>query len=295
MVASGVRRRAPARLGEVDRLTRVDCSPEAPFAAVEVEVERQAGTVVAGLSTPDGDHVVATHSAADRTAAIEVRVAGRSRVVRRRRVDLRAPFTLGFVLCENQVTVLARSAGGTWRPLLTERRKVAARLDLRRPETLGRFGYTWGARSGSATLGEVRAGLHGMSGLRDPHVVQHADGRPFVRDGKAYLTWTCAGLGSFRQAHWGVFTLDLATPPAWSRWRSCSPAATACCSATTPASWCATGTAGWWRPRRGATSTTAPACTCGTSAPEPTCSPACTCWTPSRRTCPRRTTPGTPA
>lgn len=200
------------RLGEVDRLTRVDRSPEAPFAAVEVEVERQAGTVVAGLSTADGDHVVATYRATDRTAAIEVRVAGRSQVVRRRRVELHEPFTLGFALCENQVTVLARSAGGPWRALLTERRKVAARLDLRRPETLRRFGYTWGVRSGSATLGEVRAGLYGMTGLRDPHLVQHADGRPVVRDGKAYLTWTCAGLGSFRQAHWGVFTLDLADP-----------------------------------------------------------------------------------
>lgn len=200
------------RLGEVDRMTRSDRSPEAPFAAVEVDVQRQAGTVVAGLSTADGDHVVATHSATDRTARIEVRIAGRSRVVRRRKVDLREPYTLGFALCENQVTMLARASGGQWRPLLTERRKVAAQLDLRRPETLARFGYSWGARSGSATLGEGRAGLYGMTGLRDPHVVQHADGRPVVRDNKAYLTWTCAGLGSFRQAHWGVFTLDLAEP-----------------------------------------------------------------------------------
>jgi hypothetical protein len=197
---------------EVDELTRSERSPEAPFAAVEVDVQQQGGTVVAGLSTPDGDHVIATHSAGDRTVAIEVRVAGRTRVVRRRRADLPTPYVLGFVLCENQVTVLARMPGRPWRPLLTERRKVADRVDLRRPETLARFGYTWGARSGSVTLGGVRAGLHGMTGLRDPHVVQHADGRPVVRDGKAYLTWTCAGLGSFRQAHWGVFTLDLGDP-----------------------------------------------------------------------------------
>lgn len=199
-------------VGRIEQLTRSARSPAAPFAAVEVDVEDQAGTVVAGLSTPDGDHVLATHSAADRAATIEVRVDGRSKVVRRRKVDLRAPYTLGFALCENQVTVLARSVGGEWRPLMTERRKVADRLDLRRPETLARFGYTWGARDGSATLGEVRAGLFGMTGLRDPHVVQHADGSPVVRDGLAYLTWTCAGLGAFAQAHWGVFTLDLADP-----------------------------------------------------------------------------------
>jgi hypothetical protein len=33
-----------------------------------------------------------------------------------------------------------------------------------------------------------------------------------VREGKAFLTWTCAGLGFFAQAHWGVFTLDLQDP-----------------------------------------------------------------------------------
>ncbi len=58
----------------------------------------------------------------------------------------------------------------------------------------------------------MRAGLFGMTGLRDPHLVQHADGRPFVRDGKAYLTWTCAGSRLLPQAHWAVFTLDLADP-----------------------------------------------------------------------------------
>jgi hypothetical protein len=51
-----------------------------------------------------------------------------------------------------------------------------------------------------------------MAGLRDLHLVQHADGRPYERDGLAYLTATCAGLGFFQQAHWGVFTVDLQQP-----------------------------------------------------------------------------------
>lgn len=55
----------------------------------------------------------------------------------------------------------------------------------------------------------VRAGLFGMTGVRDPHVVQFPDGTPYIRDSKLYLTMTCAGLGFFQQAHWGVFTLDL--------------------------------------------------------------------------------------
>jgi hypothetical protein len=51
-----------------------------------------------------------------------------------------------------------------------------------------------------------------MAGLRDPHLVQHADGTPYIVDGKVYLTGTCAGLGFFQQAHWSVFTLDLEDP-----------------------------------------------------------------------------------
>jgi hypothetical protein len=51
-----------------------------------------------------------------------------------------------------------------------------------------------------------------MTGVRDPHLVQHADGTPYTRDGRAYLTWTCAGLGFFQQAHWTVWSLDPADP-----------------------------------------------------------------------------------
>jgi len=47
-----------------------------------------------------------------------------------------------------------------------------------------------------------------MAGLRDLHLVQHADGAPYTRDGRMYLTATCAGLGFFAQAHWGVFAFD---------------------------------------------------------------------------------------
>jgi hypothetical protein len=177
---------------------------------VEVEVERADGVVVAGLSTAEGDRVLATYRAANRSVTIEVRTGGRTSVVRRATADLPERFTLGFAVCENQVTVLARTS--EWKPLLTERDKVSALVDLRVPETLSRYSYTWGVRGGAAELGAVRAGVFGMTGLRDPHLVQHADGTPYIRDGKVYLTWTCAGLGFFQQAHWGVFTLDLADP-----------------------------------------------------------------------------------
>jgi hypothetical protein len=51
-----------------------------------------------------------------------------------------------------------------------------------------------------------------MTGLRDPHLVQHQDGRPWLQDGRAWMTWTCAGLGFFQQAHWGVFSLAVDDP-----------------------------------------------------------------------------------
>ena len=100
--------------------------------------------------------------------------------------------------------------GDGWQPVLTERDKVAALVDLRRETTLDRFRYAWGTTG--VTASTVRAGLFGMTGLRDPHLVQHADGSPYERDGRQFLTWTCAGLGFFQQAHWTVWSFDPASP-----------------------------------------------------------------------------------
>ena len=94
--------------------------------------------------------------------------------------------------------------------MLTERDKVAALVDLRRETTLDRFRYAWGTTG--VTASGVRAGLFGMTGLRDPHLVQHADGSPYEREGRQFLTWTCAGLGFFQQAHWTAWSFDPASP-----------------------------------------------------------------------------------
>ncbi|HET6626088.1 MAG TPA: twin-arginine translocation signal domain-containing protein [Nocardioidaceae bacterium] len=213
LVAPGFVADAHESAGVLAELVHSASGPEAPFAAVEVEVTDAAdGVVLAGLATASGDHVAAVYDAARQRVAISVRRAGRTKQVRRKKTDLTGSFRLGFALCENQVTVLADTGDG-WRPLLTERDRVAALVDLRSADVLDDFRYAWGP--GSATpvqLGNVRAGLFGMTGVRDPHLVQHSDGRPYVRGGKAYFTVTCAGLGFFQQAHWGVFTLDLADP-----------------------------------------------------------------------------------
>jgi hypothetical protein len=199
-------------LGPTREVTRDARSPVAPFAAVEVDVRRSGpdAVVVAGLT---GDHagILATYDAAAGRIRIEAYVDGRRRVLRSRRARLTDGTTLAFVVCENQVTVLARSADA-WVPLLTERDRVRDLLDLRDPEVLAGLSWTWGVRTGEADLGGVRAGPFGMTGLRDPHLVQHADGSPYTRDGRVLMTWTCAGPGFFQQAHWGVFALDPELP-----------------------------------------------------------------------------------
>ena len=190
-------------------LTLAEAGPPAPFAAVEVEANA-AGTVRAGLATPSGDFVGLVRHGDH--LALEVRRAGRASIVKRGTVD--RPRRLAFALCENRITALADHGDG-WCPVLTARPRKGP--DLRRSETLADFRYAWGAGPAEHAAGPqgsaegdstVRAGLFGMTGLRDPHLVTHADGSPYQRDGRLFLTWTCAGLGGFRQAHWGVFALD---------------------------------------------------------------------------------------
>lgn len=148
--------------------------------------------------------------AATGSVSLQVRAGGRTRVLRRTTSAAAATRELGiaFALCENQVTALVDDGDG-WVPLLTERDKVAALVDLRRAEVLAGHHYAWG---GTDVELRVRAGLFGMTGLRDPHLVQHADGSAYQRDGRYHLTWTCAGLGFFQQAHWSVWSFDPADP-----------------------------------------------------------------------------------
>jgi hypothetical protein len=184
--------------------------PEAPFAAVEARLPSARGALALGLATDDGDdHVLVRWTAQSSRVTLEVRTGGRTRVLRRRKVALGGGAGLAFAVCENQVTALVDTGDG-WQPLITERDKVSALVDLRNETTLARFRYAWGTTG--VTASDVRAGLFGMTGVRDPHLVQHADGSPYERDGRRFLTWTCAGLGFFQQAHWTVWSFDPAAP-----------------------------------------------------------------------------------
>lgn len=184
-----------------------DPGPVAPYAAVELRLSGPAGDASAGLETVDGQHVLVRWSGRRSVVSLEVRRAGRTRVLRRRTVRPGGPFGLAFALCENQVTALVDPGDG-WQPMLTERRKVRAMVDLRQEATLAEHG--WAARGDA--LESSRAGVFGMTGLRDPRLVQHADGSAYSRNGRHYATWTCAGLGFFPQAHWGVWSFDPTDP-----------------------------------------------------------------------------------
>ncbi|MFI9009031.1 hypothetical protein ACIGNX_17580 [Actinosynnema sp. NPDC053489] len=199
----------PAAPGTV---IRTGVRPRAPFGSVLVEVQRAEGVVVAGLAG-DGTSVLGTLDVAAGRAAIEVTTGGATTVVKSADVRVTGAFRFAVVVNENAVTVLVDTTGtGTgWQPVLTERDGVRALVDLRVPAVLGGLDYAYGGR-GDVRLGRVRAGYFGQAGVRDPHFVQHADGRPYARDGKLYLTMTNAGLGFFQQAHWAVWTIDLADP-----------------------------------------------------------------------------------
>ena len=62
--------------------------PEAPFCAVEATVAGSSGKVLLGLAVEDGDHVLGWYDADSRRVGIDVRSGGRTRTIRRRKVDL---------------------------------------------------------------------------------------------------------------------------------------------------------------------------------------------------------------
>lgn len=188
-------------------LTLAATGPAAPYATVQLELTEHTGTAAVGLATGDGDEVLVRVTR--RSLVIEVRQQGRVRVLRRRRFRPPASYAVAFVLCESRVTALVDTGDG-WRPVLSERERVLRLVDLRREDVLRHHRYAWQATGvGQA---RVRAGLFGGVGLRDPHLVQHADGTPCQEDGRQFMTWTSAGLGFFAQAHWSVWSFDPADP-----------------------------------------------------------------------------------
>jgi hypothetical protein len=193
-------------------LFKTGVRPVAPFASVIADVgATPAGAVLVGLVRDPAHHVVAVFDAGtdpvNGTVAIEVTAGGVTTRVAEGTADLRGPVRLAFSVQENYVTALVGRVA-SWTPIVQFR--VTELVDLRDPDVLRTYDYGFGARGdGVVALTGLEAGYFGQVGLRDPHVVQFADGRPYIRNGKLYFTATQAGLSFFQAAHWGVWTMDL--------------------------------------------------------------------------------------
>jgi len=197
-------------------LLKSDTSQRAPFAAVIVDVESLANpgtgpedSIFAGLIKDENNYVVAWYNNRQKIAGFDAVVDGQVNGLGLVGADLAAPFRFAFVLNENSVVALVDEGEG-FRPLL--RRNVGRFIDMRQPANLAEYKNGFGARAnpgGTIVLGGVEAGYYGQAGVRDPHVVTYADGTPYIKDNKVYLTFTNAGLAFFETAHWGVWRLDL--------------------------------------------------------------------------------------
>jgi hypothetical protein len=197
----------------------------APFATVIIDVASLTeGTVYAGLYKNDGNYVHAYYNKTTNTVGLEARVDGvlyEMGTFVPDPADFGASFTFAFVANENRVIALVGDRFmdiGNFRPLIERDlffetgNGAPGTLDLRDETVLATYKNGFGASSDTGSnilIDRVRAGYFGEAGVRDPHVVQYADGTPYIKDNKLYFTLTNAGLGFFEKAHWGVWTMDL--------------------------------------------------------------------------------------
>jgi hypothetical protein len=215
-------------------LFQTEKAPVAPYAAVIVDVKSFSGsagsqdTVYVGLVKDASNYVVAWYNNATNKVGIDAVVQGTVNQLDVDDADLATPVRFAFVLNSKEVTALADTGapgatGSPWKPLANFpffytggpdpdiAPGLSQYVDLRDPGVLAQYRYGFGVRgdSGTITLDGVEAGYWGRAGVRDPHCVTWADGTPYIKDNKLYLTLTNAGCNFFHTAHWGVYTLDL--------------------------------------------------------------------------------------
>jgi hypothetical protein len=209
-------------------ILKSDTGQRAPFATVIVDVAALPadGTVYAGLYGDENTYVHAYYDRDTNTVGLEARVNGGEvdtlGTFVPDREEFGTAFRFAFVVNENRVIALVGDRFmdiGNFRPLIERDvffetgNGAPGTLDLRDETVLAEYNNGFGARSdpggGAIVFERVRAGYFGEAGVRDPHVVQYADGTPYIVNNKLYFTLTNAGLGFFEKAHWGVWTMDL--------------------------------------------------------------------------------------
>lgn len=210
-----VRRSRPVRLVSDLSAHRSDdatdaaaLDPRVPSRAVEVAVGGRRTTVA--LMTP-ALRVEGWYDATSASAGLDLVGADGTRERFTSRASQQVPTAtnrLALTLTGRQVTVLTRTA------LASEDKEawtVRARVDL--AHTPGPGGADrLDPSAGLVTDNEVvREGRFGHLGLRDLHLVTHADGGPFGDGDLLFFTATHAGPGFFATAHCGVWSFDPAT------------------------------------------------------------------------------------
>jgi hypothetical protein len=202
-------------------LFSTDTRPVAPFATMAVTLAapfsgaRGGGTLLVGLVRDDENYVLACfdlgRGAAAATVSIAVSVGGQSSPFASRSADLTGRMRFALSINENYAVAFAGDAAEWW-PLT--RHRTTDSVDFRKPSVLQGFRYGFGVGGADAifALERAEAGYFGELGIRDPHIVSYADGRPYIAGNKLYFTATHAGLHAFDAAHWGVWTLDLDQP-----------------------------------------------------------------------------------
>ncbi|WP_110208856.1 hypothetical protein [Nocardioides daejeonensis] len=167
-----------------------------------VEVVADAPRTRVALQTPDL-RAEAWYDATTGRAGIDLIGADKARTRlrsrRQGRVDA-ATDRVAMTLTGRQLSLLTR-AQGIW--------TVQAKVDLAHtPGPDGQTSLDPRAVEVVTDAEVVAEGRFGQLGLRDLHLVTHAEGEPVTRDGCYYLTATHAGPGFFATAHCGVWRFD---------------------------------------------------------------------------------------
>lgn len=192
----------------------------APYVAIEATPAAGAAAVHLDLVATDGTLLSTAYDAVRREISVEItRAGGRRETHRSRRLGQldaapAAPEHAPQIAPQIALTLTGRwlcawsraSPDEEW--LARARVPLTPRLDPQRPAFLD--GLTARVRS-PATVTQWKAGTFGQLGLRDLHLVTHADGTSYEREGRLFLTATHAGPGFGDAAQTGIWSWEPGT------------------------------------------------------------------------------------
>lgn len=176
----------------------------APFLTLQLDrlESGQAGAASWGLLS-GGLKLFAEFSSQSRKISLLLEQDGERSVLTERRLKS-DHFPLSLTVTENHV-VLWQGEDLQAKPVLKAHLRES--VDLRQKQVFQDLRI-----AGTGDGYRLKAGYFGYLGLRDPQFVRDESAEIYHRDGRAWLTMSCAGPGFFPTAHWAVFSLDPAQP-----------------------------------------------------------------------------------